>query len=51
MLPELIMKGMGYGMLAGKLKKTEKAIRGYVSRLYGTEVLDKVRRRIEDGRT
>lgn len=47
-LPELIMKGMGYGMLAGKLKKTEKAIRGYVSRTYGTEVLDKVRRRIED---
>lgn len=44
MLIELIKQGFGYELMAEKIGKSSKALRGTVYRLYGSENLDKVRR-------
>ena len=44
---EMMMKGMPYSIMAEKIGKSEKAIRGYAFRSYGTENIDKIRRMIE----
>ena len=42
-MKELIMSGYGYELMAEKIGRSGKALRGYVWRTYGTERLDKVR--------
>ena len=42
-----MIKGMPYSIMAEKIGKSEKAIRGYAFRSYGTENIDKIRRMIE----
>ena len=51
LLPELIMQGTGYGVMSQRIQKSEKSIRGYVFRIYGTEVLDKARSMIRRAAT
>ena len=43
MVTELILSGYGYELMAEKIGKSNKALRGYVGRTYETERLDKVR--------
>lgn len=47
-LIELVTKGYGYELISEKIQKSSKAIRGKIGRMYNTENLDKVRRRIEE---
>lgn len=46
LLSDLIKQGYGYELMADKIGRSSKAIRGFVYRYYATENLDKVRRYI-----
>lgn len=50
LLIDLIVQGYGYEMIAERFKRSSKAIRGKIGRMYHTENLDKVRDIIEKER-
>lgn len=45
-----ILNGDSYSLISARIGKSEKAVRGYVWRVYGTEELDKARTRMVRGR-